>query len=139
MSSSDFQDHQGGVDSGNVIKIAGYNGVSSLPSTQRDMYVNHVVMPGGGTDEPNVSSNIQIHDDDLDIRRIDKTGQPHLSWASPSLCDNSRRDRQRSSTLPERVDAELHHLSLSPLIDGQERAGVQSESSDPRTLHPAIR
>jgi hypothetical protein len=103
------------------------------------MHISDIVMAGGGTDEPDVSGNVQIHDDDLDIRRVDKTSQPNLSWASPSLCDHSGRDRQRSSTLPERIDSELHHLRLSTLIDREECAGVESESRDPTTFHPAIR
>jgi hypothetical protein len=70
---SDGNDHQGWIDSRNVIKIAGNNGVSSFPSAQRDMHIDHVVMAGGRTDEANASGNVQIHNSDLDVERLDQT------------------------------------------------------------------
>jgi hypothetical protein len=70
---SDADDHQGRIDSHNVIKIAGDNGVSSFPSAQRDMHIDHVVMAGGRTDEANASGNVQIHNSDLDVERLDQT------------------------------------------------------------------
>jgi hypothetical protein len=103
------------------------------------MHIDDIVMTGGRTDQSNVSGNVQIHNDDLDIRSVDQTSQPNLSWGSPSLRDHGGRDTQRSSTLSERIDAELHHLSLCTMIDREERAGVESEPGDRRTFHPAIR
>jgi hypothetical protein len=70
---SDADDHQGRIDSRNVIKIASDNGVSSFPSAQRDMHIDHVVMAGGRTDEANASGNVQIHNSDLDVERLDQT------------------------------------------------------------------
>jgi hypothetical protein len=70
---SDADDHQGWIDSRNVIKIAGNNGVSSFPSAQRDMHIDDVVMAGRRTHEPNASGNVLIHDSDLDIERLDQT------------------------------------------------------------------
>jgi hypothetical protein len=70
---SDGDDHQGRIDSRNVIKIAGNNGVSSFPSAQRDMHIDHVVMAAGRAHEANASGNVQIHDSDLDIEGLDQT------------------------------------------------------------------
>jgi hypothetical protein len=70
---SDADDHQGRMDSRNVIKIAGNNGVFSFPSAQRDMHIDHVVMAGGRTDEANAAGNVQIHSSDLDFERPDQT------------------------------------------------------------------
>ena len=70
---SDADDHQGRIDSRNVIKIAGDNGVPSFPGAQCDMHINHVLMAGGRTDEANASGNVQIHNSDLDVERLDQT------------------------------------------------------------------
>ena len=62
-----------GVLAHNLIKIASDNGVSSFPSAQRDMRIDHVVMAGGRTDEANASGNVQIDNSDLDVERLDQT------------------------------------------------------------------
>jgi hypothetical protein len=115
------------------------HGVPPFTGAQSDMYVNDMVMSPCRTQEADASGNVKIHYCDLDIRRIEETSQPDLPWAAPSLCNHRRWDTQRPSALPELFDAELHHLSFRLLIDSEERAGVESKTSDPRTSHPAIR
>jgi hypothetical protein len=35
--------------------------------------VNDIVMAGGRTEQPNTSGDVQIHDGNLDIKRLDQT------------------------------------------------------------------
>jgi len=37
------------------------------------MHIDHVVMAGRRTDEANASGNVQIHNSDLDVERLDQT------------------------------------------------------------------
>jgi hypothetical protein len=119
--------------------ITRHHGVTPFTSAQSDMHIDDIVMSTCRTQDTDASGHAQIHDSDLDVRRVDETSKPDLSWAAPGLCNNSRWDTQRSSAMPELFDAELHHLSLSRLIHSEERAGVESKTRDATTCHPAIR
>lgn len=119
--------------------ITCHHGVTPFPSAQSDVHIDDIVMSTCRAQVANASGNVQIHDSDLDIQRIDETSQPDLSRAAPGLCDHACRNTQRSSAMPELFDAELHHWSLSSLIHSEECAGVESETRDLAACHPAIR
>jgi hypothetical protein len=84
--------------------------MSAFPSAQDEMDVNDIVMAGGRTDEPNASGDAQVHDRNLDIKRLDQTCQTDLPRAAPGLCYHARWDTQRSAAMPQLVNAGLHQV-----------------------------
>jgi hypothetical protein len=89
------------------------------------MNVNDIAMAGGRTEQPNTSGDVQIHDGNLDVKRLDQTSQTDLTRTAPGLCNHARWDTQGSATMPQLVNAGLHELRFCRLIQGEERTCIE--------------
>jgi hypothetical protein len=92
------------------------------------MHIDHVVVAGRCTHKPNASGNVEIHDSDLDIERLDQTCQTDLPRAAPGLRYHNRRNTQRSSAMPELINPGQHEMSFCRLVQGEECTCIEGKT-----------
>jgi len=125
------------VDPGNVVGVAGDDGMTTLPGAEHDMYVNDVVMVSVRTHQPDAPRHAQRHDRDVDARRPEQPGETGLARTAPCLCDDFGRDADSSPAPSSRVQSCLHRNGLARLIERKKRASVESEPRRRSRAHPA--
>jgi len=130
---------QRGVDTRDVIRIAGDHRVATVSGAQRDVHVDDIGVTCRGADGADNSGHAQSHDRNVDVGRLDQPGQANLPRSAPGLRGDSDRDADRRAAPPRLGQPGLHDDGLAWVIKGQEGSGVESESNRRRRAHPAIR
>jgi hypothetical protein len=82
--------------------------MSPFPGTKHDVHVDDIVMSTCRTQGTDAARNLQDHDGNVEVRRLDQAGKSDLLWAAPSLCHHTRWDAQRSSATPQLIQTSLH-------------------------------
>jgi len=76
------------VNPGDVVGVAGDDGVTTLPGAEHDVYVNYVVMVSVRAHRPDAPRHTQRHDRDVDAGRLEQPGETSLARTAPRLCDD---------------------------------------------------
>jgi hypothetical protein len=91
------------VDPGNVVRVAGDDGVLTLPGAEHDVYVDDVIMVNVRTYQPGAPRHTQRHDRDIDAGRLEQPGQTSLARTAPGLGDDLSRNADCSAVPPRLV------------------------------------
>lgn len=115
------------IDASDVVRVARYDRVLPLPSTQRYVDVDDVVVPALGAHGPDNASCAKGENGDLHIRRPDEPGQANLPGATPGLRDDVRRNADRPAAPPRFRESGLHDRRFARTIEAEESARVEGK------------
>jgi len=127
----------GRVDPGDIVGVAGDDGVTALPGAEHDMDVNYVVMVNLRAHQPDTPRHAQRHDRDVDTGRPEQPGQTGLARTAPRLRDDFGRDADTSPAPPSLVQSSLHDYGLARVVEREKRAGVEREPVRRSRVHLA--